>query len=179
MSATFTGTGGADPIAQFRLAKFASDPTREELLFGGQLMIATIRERTFAGTDVDGAPFAPYSERYAARKAKSVGGGLVNLFGTGHHTHMLNELQTIIAADGKGFNVGIYTNDELEQRARVHNEGLTVRTRLGTGKGKPKKGGVSSFAMPRRRWLDASISEVEDVYRAIGERIDERLKRLN
>jgi hypothetical protein len=177
MDATFTGNGGAHPIAQFRLAVQATSPTRGDLLFGGSLLVATIRDRTLAGMDVDGAPFAPYSEAYAKRKAGGLGHGRVDLFGADHHTHMLNALQTVVDSDAS-FGVGIYTNDELETRARVHNEGLAVRTRLGSGKGKPKKGGKSSFDMPRRHWLDASQDEVETINAAIGERIDARLKLL-
>jgi Phage virion morphogenesis family len=177
MDATFKGPGGRDPVAEFRLLRFATTPTRADLLFGGNLLVAAIRDRTFAGTDVDGAAFAPYSPAYAKRKSGVLGHGRVDLFGADHHTHMLNALQTVVDGDAT-FGVGIYTNDELEARARVHNEGLTVRTRLGTGKGKPKKGGKSSFAMPKRHWLGASAAELDAIYDAIGDRTDERLKRL-
>lgn len=174
MTATFTNNG-TDPVATFRLAVRASKPTRGDLLFAGQLLVTAIRDRTLAGIDVDGAPFAPYSAAYAKRKTGALGHGRVDLFGADHHTHMLNALQVVADSD-EGFGVGIYGNDELEKRARVHNEGLTVRTRLGTGKGKAKKGGRSSFAMPRRRWLDASDGERAALENAVGARIEARLK---
>ncbi|HEX4138361.1 MAG TPA: phage virion morphogenesis protein [Bryobacteraceae bacterium] len=177
MDATFTGDGGGDPIAQFHLVIREAAPTRADLLFGGSLLIAGIRDRTVAGVDVDGSPFAPYSEDYAKRKSGALGHGRVDLFGADHHTHMLNALQTVVDGDDS-FGVGIYANDELEERARVHNEGLTIRTRLGSGRHKPKKEGKASFDMPQRRWLDANMSEVQSVNQAIGERIDDRLRLL-
>lgn len=175
MTATFTSGNGTDPITEFHLVVREAKPTNADLLFGGSLMIATIRDRTFAGMDVDGTPFTPYSEAYAKRKAGSLGAGLVNLFGADHHTHMLNALQTVADGD-ESFGVGIYSNDELETRARVHNEGGTIRTRLGRGKGKPKKGGRASFDMPQRRFLDASADDIAMVENAIGDRITARLK---
>lgn len=174
VNATFTGSGGADPISEFRLVVQAANPTRADLLVGGNLLIANIRDRTLGGLDVDGTPFVPYSERYAKRKSGSLGHGRVDLFGDGHHTHMLNALQTFVDSDDS-FGVGIYTNDELEERARVHNEGLTIRTRLGSGKSKPKKGGRASFTMPRRRFLDANAADVSMIENAVGERVTARL----
>ncbi len=89
--------------------------------------------------------------------------------------HMLNALQVVADSD-ESFGVGIYANEELEERARVHNEGLTVPTRLGKGGGKQRQGGRASFAMPQRRWLDASAEDVDAIGRAIEERIAERLR---
>jgi hypothetical protein len=179
MSATFTSSNGGDPVAQFRLAAAEARYTRADLLYGGNLILGVIRDRTFAGTDVDGAAFEPYSPEYAKRKAGSVGAGVVNLFGADHHTHMLNALQVLVDSD-VSFGIGIYSNDELESRARVHNEGLEIRTRLGTGNGKrkPKKGGKASFMMPRRQFLGASPTEIADANEAMVERVNERLKRL-
>ena len=175
MTATFTGTNGAEPITEFRLVVRNAKPTRGDLLFAGNLMVAAIRDRTFAGMDVDGAPFAPYSAGYAKRKSAGLGHGRVDLFGAGHNTHMLNALQTVVDGE-ESFAVGIFANDELEARARVHNEGLTIRTRLGSGKGKAKKGGKGSFTMPERRFLDASGADVEMIENAVGERISGRLR---
>lgn len=45
----------------------------------GLLARERILLRTAASTDVNGAPFAPYSAAYAVAKAKEVGAGPVNL----------------------------------------------------------------------------------------------------
>ena len=107
----------------------------------------------------------------------------MDLFGAAHHTHMLNALQTVVDTD-ESFGVGIYSNDELETRARVHNEGATIRTRLGSGKhGKTKLRfhpetfqyrKKATFEMPRRHWLGANEADVAMIENAVGARIDER-----
>jgi phage gpG-like protein len=188
MNATMTvGGNSADPVHQILLAAEAALPTRADLLFAGQLQIANIRKRTLAGLDVDGTPFVRYSAAYADRKAKKVGKGLVNLFGTAHHTHMMNALQVIVDSDAE-FGVGIYANEELAIRARVHNEGATIPTRLSYSAFEAAKYGYeprnprrykqakATFEMPRRHWLGASDAEVAGIADAIGERLEERLK---
>lgn len=45
----------------------------------GLLARERILRRTAAGVDANDAPFAPYSAKYALRKAKEVGPGPVNL----------------------------------------------------------------------------------------------------
>jgi hypothetical protein len=63
-AATFTGPGGVDPRISIRREVAAlSTVTAGDLLFIGQGYRSKIRERTFAGTDVNGAPFAPYSNK--------------------------------------------------------------------------------------------------------------------
>ena len=60
-NATFTGPGGADAGASIRATVAAlSTVTAGDLLYVGELYRSRIRERTFAGIDVNGAPFAPY-----------------------------------------------------------------------------------------------------------------------
>lgn len=177
MTASFTAQGGRDPVAEFRLLIENARPARSDLLYAGSLLVTAIRDRTLAGTDVSGAPFQPYSASYAKKKSGALGHARVDLFGTQNHVHMLNALQVVAESD-ESFGVGIYANEELEERARVHNEGLSVPTRLGRGRGKAKAGGLGSFQMPRRRWLDASQQDLEMIENAIGQRITERLKRL-
>ncbi len=174
MTASFTTTSGQEPLAAFRVLVQAAKPARSDLLYAGALLVTRIRDRTFAGTDASGAPFTPYSPGYAKKKAGKLGHGRVDLFGTANHMHMLNALQVVADSD-ESFGVGIYANEELEERARVHNEGLSVPTRLGKGR-KQRKGGRPSFTMPQRRWLDASPEDVDAIGRAIEERIAERLK---
>ena len=43
--------------------------------------------------------------------------------------------------------------------AAVHEYGLMVKTRLGTGKGKPKEGGVAQFKMPERSFMRSSLED--------------------
>jgi len=62
--ATFLGPNGAPASAAIRATVAALGTiTVGDLLYVGQGYKSRIRERTFAGTDVNGAPFAPYSER--------------------------------------------------------------------------------------------------------------------
>jgi hypothetical protein len=62
--ATFTGPGGADPSVTIRgEIEALSTVTTGDLLMAGQLFRSRIRARTAAGIDVEGSPFAPYSER--------------------------------------------------------------------------------------------------------------------
>lgn len=59
--AMFSGPGGADPRTSIRAEIAAFQVTAGDLLFVGQGFRTRIRKRTFAGVDVNGAPFAPYS----------------------------------------------------------------------------------------------------------------------
>lgn len=43
--------------------------------------------------------------------------------------------------------------------ARIHEYGGVVRTRLGTGVGKPKVGGKATFIMPMRSFMRSSLQE--------------------
>lgn len=62
--ATFTGPHGADPRVTIRREVAAlSTVTTGDLLYLGQGYRGKIRERTFAGIDVHGAAFAPYSTK--------------------------------------------------------------------------------------------------------------------
>jgi hypothetical protein len=61
-SATFVGPGGADAGTSIRATVAALTViTVGDLLFVGEVYRSRIRERTFAGIDVNGAPFAPYA----------------------------------------------------------------------------------------------------------------------
>jgi len=79
--ATFTADwdpfGGDDPrLAIRQVVSALSTPTVGDMLYIGQLFRSGIRERTFAGIDADGQPFAPYSTRryyfYPNREVGSV-----------------------------------------------------------------------------------------------------------
>lgn len=61
----------------------------------GEMAIRLIQARTRQGRDADGQAFAPYSPKYAKRKAKETGtSGTVNLTLSGD---VLNDLQVIEA----------------------------------------------------------------------------------
>jgi hypothetical protein len=61
-SATFVGPNGEDPrLSINRTVQSLQTVTTGDMLYAGQLFRSKIRERTLAGTDVNGAPFAPYS----------------------------------------------------------------------------------------------------------------------
>jgi hypothetical protein len=63
-AATFLAPGGQDPGTAIRATVSAlTTVTVGDLLFVGQGYRSHIRERTFSGVDVNGAPFAPYSTK--------------------------------------------------------------------------------------------------------------------
>lgn len=160
-------------------------PTAADLLFAGEIIRAKILERTSQGIDADGASFTPYSESYRKAKTRQLGhADTVDLFGPSRHVHMLNTLLVSVDnmeqaaptnAPASLLQVGFW-NEETARRASVHNEGMEVRTRLGSGKsGKKKKGGQALFTMPRRHFFDVNAEDVAMIERAVGLRIDERM----
>jgi hypothetical protein len=63
-SATFTGPGGSNASTAIHQSLAALKTiTVGDLLYVGEGYRARIRERTFAGVDVNGSPFAPYSNK--------------------------------------------------------------------------------------------------------------------
>jgi hypothetical protein len=191
-SPSFTGPGGID--AAEHILRIARDvlPTEGDCLAAGAVLRSRIRERTFAGRDSDGNQFAPYSKRYAKYKASHGRSTEPNLYSVKQNAHMLDAI--LIVAGGSQFiegsslpPSGAFSNNtpareiRLELagdqglRARVHNEGGTVRTRLGKGR-KPKKNGVASFTMPRRHFFDANGEDVDLMGFTIRERIDSRVR---
>ena len=60
---TFRTSRGGDPVAHIRALKAAAEVTTEDLLYAGQRQRTRILDRTRAGVDVDGVPFAPYSTK--------------------------------------------------------------------------------------------------------------------
>jgi len=188
----FTGPGGSDPVRHILGVQAAMQPTIGDCLQAGQVLRAEILERTRSGVDAEGNPFAPYSERYRARKAKKNGqADTVDLFGSEQSKHMLNTIQIRSgsfvgeeqpSADpnsnsvrGDEVRVGFYDDEEIETRARVHNEGGTVRTRYGTGSSKRKPKGAQSFSMPRRHFFDVNQGDIDLMNAAVAERIEMRL----
>lgn len=189
-SATFTGPGGLDPLAAIAQLRSRIQITAGDGIAAGQALRTDIRDDTARGIDAEGNAFTAYSQNYAKQKEKRGRNTSVDLFGAKQNSHMLNGIlvkaggQQSSGVDGTPSNyatepiteirLGIYDEDEA-LRARVHNEGGSVRTRLGTGK-KTKKGGASSFTMPRRHFFDANPARVARMERVIGQRTEERLR---
>lgn len=188
-SLTFTGPGGADPVKHWIRLTTAAQPTVGDAILCGSILQGNIRRRTSQGVDVDNVPFAPYSEGYAKRKLKKLGrNSPVDLFGWGRE-HMLLALVTTVAGaqypENSGFqnptptdsfHVGIFSADDaIIARARLHNEGGTVKTRLGTGK-KTKSNGKAFATMPQRQFLAASTSDIEQMTLGVGQAMLARIK---
>lgn len=175
----FLGPAGAEPVAHIRAVASAVQPTIGDALYAGQILRTRIRQRTAAGIDAEGSPFAPYSEAYRKRKIALLGhADAVDLFGpTDPGVHMLNTMMVrcggveLAAGDTASedpmamanpanlFHLGFYS--EEASRARIHNEGGSFRTRLGSGKRKPKPGGKPVASMPRRHFFDANQSDLD------------------
>lgn len=196
--ATFSAPGGQDPAQHFRKVMLAVETTVGDAIEAGSILVARIRERTAQGIDANGMAFPEYSAGYAKQKIARIGSASpVDLFGFQNHPHMLNTI--LIKAGGAEFPPGavgegveaVYPGRQIEHfeagfygdeavRARVHNEGGSVRTRLGTGKSgrKPKPGGKASFEMPVRHFWDANAEDIRLMEFAIGERAEARAKRV-
>lgn len=189
----FTGPGGQTPSIHILKLAEAAQVTVGDALYAGQALRTRIRTRTAQGIAFDGSPFPAYSKEYRKRKVLMLGhADAVDLFGPDNHPHMLNAISVVsggtILATGQSAStsplelpepsaqVSLVIFGEAEaMRARVHNEGATVTTRLGKGKGKAKKGGKATFNMPRRRFFDASADDQEFMVFAIGKRRQERM----
>lgn len=72
--ATFQGVGGADPVLNITKFQKGMTVTPADCVAAGETLRARILDRTARGTDANGQPFAPYSQRgpyyfYPNRKA--------------------------------------------------------------------------------------------------------------
>ena len=200
----FTGPNGTNPAEYILKLAHEAQPTVSDALFAGQALRTRIRERTAAGVDYMGQPFVDYADSTRREKIRHLGhADTVDLFGYRQHPHMLNaiqvtsgnqigmsgadigelfgiEMDTSASADGDSAPASIVSlvipDGPEAVRARAHNEGATMRTRLGTGKGKAKKGGRSTVTLPQRRFFDASPDDQEFMLFAMGQRRDARLK---
>ena len=61
--ATFTAPGGGDPVAHIQQMQAAVVTTTGDMLLCGQIVRSRIVQRTTVGTDMNGAPFTPYSTK--------------------------------------------------------------------------------------------------------------------
>jgi hypothetical protein len=180
--ATFTAPNGERPSEFILHLAQQVFPTVGEAQYGGQALRTRIGERTAAGMDYTGAAFAEYSDAYRKRKVLTLGqSDTVDLFGAEAHPHMLNAI--MVETDNtselaSAHVVSLVIPEPEATRARAHNEGAVIRTRLGTGKGKPKKNGKATFTLPMRRFFDVTPEDIEFMEFAIVQRRDERLSAL-
>lgn len=176
-SPTFTGPNGQDAATHLLRLVQRAKPTAEIILRAGHLERTRIVTRTLQGVDFEGRKFVAYSKNYERRKVKAGRGSNVNLFGIGNNPHMLNEMA--VRATDKLLEIG-YFNTEIAIRAATHNEGKTIRTRLGSGHRVVKakiRSGKSSFRMPKRRFLDANAAEQQKIANDIGQGVTANLGR--
>lgn len=194
MTATFTAPNGADPAAHAHNLMTAAQPTEGDLLYALQRQRTRILKRTAAGVDADGASFAAYSPGYAKKKA-AFGRTGVDLRGR-NAPHMLQAIvvtagpltdegdSDTLAIEGA---IGFY-DERAALLAEVHNDGATIRTRLGYGGFeeasygyKPRNAGrlkaaKATLTMPRRHFFDASDADVHEMENDMGTRSEMRMR---
>ena len=185
MDAGFTTKDGRDAFESFRIFVESVTPQAEDLQKAGDWLVDKRRQETLGGRDVEGNGFAPYSPNYALR----VGTSVPSLYSRTTGPHMLDHLEahTVSETDGTiSLEVGIFGDPELAERARVQNEGATIRTRLGMGHegfkqplnvGRKQQRGKALLEIPERRWLGASDQDLLTMAGIISESIDERVKK--
>lgn len=189
--AEFIGPGRTDPVGHTQLLFTEILPNEGDLLLAGQYLRNTIRDRTFRGEALTGGAFQKYSDAYAKKKGQTN----VDLYSRGPSKHMLDAL-TARVEGGTSVEVGIFGDQEMATRAKVHNEGATIPVRKGDAtKKSPRKRRLkgllalftdiefdervgSTFSMPRREWLGARLEDLNEMTRIIGRSIQERIERI-
>jgi hypothetical protein len=172
MFASITGPNNQDPVDAAKRLVVDAQPTQGDVQYAFERERSRILKRTNSGVDAHGARFAAYSPGYAKNKSKYRDSGTVDLRGR-NAPHMLQAMLT--RAEETGGTIGFY-DERAAMLAKVHNEGATIRTRLGKGKGKAKKRGVATFRMPKREFFAATDDDLRGMAQDIGSRIDFRLR---
>ena len=183
----FVGPGNSDPSQHFAIFITNLMPNEADILAAGEWMRGEVRDRTLRDESFLGGNFIPYTEKYAKQKGQQN----VDLRSRYSQPHMLDALATRVTPvqNGSGsIQVGIFGNEELASRAKLHNEGGIFRTRQGTGKhpyiGKrwggmglmrQKRGGQGYAMMPRRDWLGARMEDLDTMRRIILNSIYQRI----
>lgn len=181
--AVFETPGGMVPSDHFKIVLYNIQPNEGDLMLAGEFQRGNMRDRSFAGVDINGHPFVPYTPGYAKQKGQTN----VDLFGRKASKHMLNALTVQVPSDASSINIGIWDDGELATRAQVHNEGATIRTRSGKGKAKPRKSKMerlfgiemehrTSFRMPQREFLGATEQDTNDMGQIIVNSIAARME---
>lgn len=86
-----------------------------------------------------------------------------------------DSIKSEVTDSGSEITGTIGTNIAAVPYAAIHEYGGEVKTRLGTGKGKPKKNGKATFMMPERSYLRSSLADNKDY---IIQRITESMSGL-
>ena len=165
---TFLTRDGGDPVADFQsFVDRVYHPSEESLMTAGLIVRQQIREQALAGVSFTGTPFAPYSPDYERRKGQQN----VDLYSKEMRPHMLDALDVRVSTNPPEIEIGIFGDDELALRARVNNEGGTVRTSAGKIAGrytslKARRAAValgrSLYArIPARPWLGATQESLD------------------
>lgn len=146
-------------------------PPEESLAAAGEVLREEIRQRALSGLSFTGEPFAPYSDEYARRKGQTN----VDLYSKKMPPHMLDAIQVKVGQDE--IEIGIFGDEVLAERARVNNEGASIRTAAGRKAGrytslKARRAAValgrSLFAkIPARPWLGLTQQALDKVGKAI------------
>jgi len=184
MDTSFTGPHGQAPADHFLHIMEASKPTHEDLQLAGQYLRGNIRDRTFADESYLGGNFIFYSPDYAKAKGQQN----VDLYSRRSGKHMLDALTVNVPPDLSAIEVGIYGDEDMASRAKLHNEGGEFRTRQGTGKHSyknakkkwgtdiriQKKGGRGTGTMPARPWLGANDEDIAAMQKIIVDEIAKR-----
>jgi hypothetical protein len=185
----FLAANGQDPATSIEGIIRSIQPTIGDALYGGQIIRSEILQSTAQGVDANGTPFVGYSPGYAKQKLKKLGkNSPVDLFGPDQHVHMLNTILvkvggfevTIgdspqdIGTPSDLFEVGFYGQESI--RAKVHNEGASIRTRAGSGKSKGS--GKSTATIPQRNFFAANAARLNLVAFGIGERMMARARTI-
>lgn len=86
----------------------------------GNTLRANIQARTRQGVDADGQPFEPYSEGYAAAKAKQGASSRVNLTSTQAGRHMMTDLKVTVQTERNPRVVIDFATSEKAKLAHFH-----------------------------------------------------------
>lgn len=144
-----------DPLAVVVSIEDATKVTEIDLELSGDLMRSIILERTARGVDVDGNAFAPYSQPYAKKRAKSGRKAApVDLLWS---RRMLQSLRIVVNKALNEVALVVYGSEE-SVRAAAHNEGAAK--------------------MPRRRWLAASQADAARIAKLLEALISKRVGAL-
>ena len=173
---TFLTKSGGDPVADFEaLIKRLNSPPDTAILEAGKVIVADIRQRTFAGLEISGQPFIRYSPSYERQKGQIN----VDLYSKNAPPHMLDALSAQV--DNGVLEVGIFGDAELAERARINNEGGRLRLKFAGFARKFKarsiaralalRTGLASLGIPARPWLGPSPQALEQAAAIIGKGI--------
>lgn len=184
MADEFLTRNGGDPYQSFLLFIRDIFPTAADLKKAGNWLVAKRRSETLGGRDVEGAGFAPYSAAYARRSGVD---GVTLYSRKSKGPHMLDVLDSRVVGDGQttSLEVGIFGNEQLATRARIQNEGGTIRTRLGYGSGgfktplgvgRRQNKGKTFAKIPARHWLGATDQDLKQMQDIIMESAAARQK---